>query len=332
MRCGNRWAPHLQRLYNQTGRRIFQDYARNGIIGRFANYPGYYVSGYTDAYLDPCYPIRGPDVTDIYYHHIPAQAAFTLDFLMAEAEGRSHQAIAFPWVKQQGYVWFSNRIFGGAPGRVFDDPTVELRLERRAAQVAPEAISCLMGRGRDRYWLILMNEADAAVTAHVRVDAAVTGVRTNQAAQVFDAAGRPLASKPFATAITQDVPPKGLVALAFPAAADATVGRRLPPVRNGHLVQQPGAPWGELHAFRIRSPFGRDSLYVVLTGHPKEGAHATLQLEGDPPPTPLAAIAYPYEFSVYPWPMERDLTFHVTLTGPDNPTARSLQGTLPGTP
>ena len=81
------WAPHLLRLYNQTGREIFLDYARNGVIGRFANYPGYYVSGYTDAYLDPCYPCCGPDVTDIYYHHIPAQSAFALDFLMAEAEG-----------------------------------------------------------------------------------------------------------------------------------------------------------------------------------------------------------------------------------------------------
>jgi len=326
------WAPHLQRLYNQTGRRIFQDYARNGIIGRFASYPGYYVSGYTDAYLDPRYPEHGPDVTDIYYHHIPAHAAFTLDFLVAEVEGRSHQAIAFPWVKQQGYVWFSNRIFGGAPGKVFDDPLVDLRLERRAARVSPESISCLMGRGRDRYWVILMNEADATVTAQVRVDAAVTGIKTDQPVQFFDAAGRPLAGKPFAAVLAQDVPAKGLVALAFPAATDPTVGRRLPPVRNGHLVQPLGEPWGDLHAFRIRSPFGQDSLYIVLTGRPQEGARATLHMDGDTQPAPRAANGYPYEFSVYPWPMARDMTFHVTLADPGNPAARTLQGTLPGTP
>ena len=327
------WAPHLLRLYNQTGREIFLDYARNGVIGRFANYPGYYVSGYTDAYLDPCYPCCGPDVTDIYYHHIPAQSAFALDFLMAEAEGRSRGAIAFPWVKQQGYVWFSNRIFGGAPGKLFDDTLVDLRLERRAAHVSPEAISCLMARGRDRYWLILMNETAGTVQAQLHVDAAVCGIRTNQPYRVFDAAGAPGAERPFAVSLREDVPAKGLIAVAFPAASDVTVGRRLPPLRDGHWVQHLGEPWGDLHAFRIRSPFGRDSLYVVLTGRPKPGARATLQMAGVPTSAPpLTVGAYPYEFTVYPWPMERDMAFRVTLVDPDHPAARNQEGTLPGTP
>ena len=120
------WAPNLLRLYRHTGREIFRIYARNSILSRFSNYPGYYISGYTDVELQPDYPYKGPDVTSIYYHHIPPHLAFTLDFLVTQAEQRSNGRIKFPWVKQQGYVWFSNRLYGHAPGTVFDDNNARL--------------------------------------------------------------------------------------------------------------------------------------------------------------------------------------------------------------
>ncbi len=87
----------------------------------------------------------------------------------------------------------------------------------------------------------------------------------------------------------------------------------------------PGA-WGSMHAFRIRSPFGSDSLFVVLTGRPAGDVSAKLLLDGAPAVT---KATYPYEFSVYPWPMDQQMHFRLELT--EGTSTVSVQATLPGT-
>jgi len=322
------WAPHLLRLYQYTGRDIFQTYARNGIIGRFGSYPGYYLSGFTTACLDAGYPRKGPDVTDIYYHHIPAHLAFTLDFIVAEASERSHDAIAFPWVKQQGYVWFSNRIYGSGPGRIFDDRGVELRLQRQGVQIASPDVTHLMGRSRARWWLILMNESHEALTPEVRLDAASLRLDVAQPYESFAADGTSLGRKAVSATVSPRIPARGLVALSFAAAPDPAVGRQFPPVAAGHVVQNLPAPFEQMHAFRIRSPFGKDSLYVVLTGKPRS-AVAAIELDGAAA-APREVRQHPYEFSVYPWPMDRDMTFRLKLTDAAGKTQTTAPVTLPG--
>ncbi|WP_315817135.1 hypothetical protein [Paraflavitalea speifideaquila] len=91
------------------------------MIGRFTNYPGYYATGFTDITLQPDFPYKGPDVSSIYYHHIPPHLAFTLDYVITEAMQRSNGKVQFPYGKQDGFVWFNNRVFGGGKGTIMDD-------------------------------------------------------------------------------------------------------------------------------------------------------------------------------------------------------------------
>jgi hypothetical protein len=74
------WAPGFLRLTRHTGDKTFETYARNATLGRFANYPGYYATGFTDLPLNPRYPYEGPDVTDFYYHHIAPHLMWTIDY------------------------------------------------------------------------------------------------------------------------------------------------------------------------------------------------------------------------------------------------------------
>jgi hypothetical protein len=313
------WAPNLLRLYRYTGRDIFRVYARNAVISRFANYPGYYISGYTDLPLQSDYPYTGPDVTSIYYHHIPPHLAFTLDFLVTQAEQRSNGKIAFPWVKQQGYVWFTNRLYGHAPGTVFGD-TARLWLSRNEVQVKSPAINYLLARGDNRLWLILMNESSQVQTPEISLDKNALGIGDEYL--IFNADGTSQSSR---GALAVSVPAKGLVALSF--AARTQNKTEPPPLQSGRVTQQIGGEWGTLEAFRIRSPFGKDSLYVVLTGRPQNGV-ATLQLDGE---APQEKKNYPFEFSVYPLPMQRDIRFFVRFkNGGTMQTSPTI--VLPGTP
>src|SRR5690606_22160580 len=117
----------------------------------------------------PRYPYDGPDVTSIYYHHIPCHLLFTLDWLVTDAQVRSNGAIRFPYGKQQGYVWFVNRVFGGPTmlGEVFGDKGVRLMLDRERVAVGDKAINHLVGRSAERVWVILTNDAKRDVTASV---------------------------------------------------------------------------------------------------------------------------------------------------------------------
>ena len=73
-------------------------------------------------------------------------------------------------------------------------------------------------------------------------------------------------------------------------------------------------PWKEAHAFRIRGPFGQDSLYVVLMGHPADGAQAKLIFDDKSAnPTPMTSSSFPHEFLLYPVAMDQDLKFHLQL-------------------
>jgi hypothetical protein len=321
------WAPSLLRMYELTGREIFQTYARNTIISRFGNYPGYYINGFTDLPLDPNYPYKGPDVTSLYYHHIPVQLGFSIEFLVEEAAVRSHGAIHFPWVRQQGYAWFDNRIYGTNAGSVFGDNTAGLWLDRKLAKSASPAINYLTARGHDRFWLVLLNEADNASPASIVIDAPKLGINAAGPATLFTASGesRPVALSDLSTI---SVPPKGLIAISFPLAAPTSVPA-IPALAGGRATVHAGGAWGDVQAFRIRSPFGKDSLYVVLTGHPADGATATLSVQGAA--APLSVGQFPYEFTLYPWPMDKDLSFTLALTTPDGAVVRPPTVILPGT-
>lgn len=169
-----------------------------------------------------------------------------------------------------------------------------------------------------------MNESDSSVAPPITLDKAALGLTGNTFA-LFAADGKSrTATMRNAPVVT--VPPKGLVALSFPTRPQAALD--IPPLANGRATQQLGGEWGALEAFRIRSPFGKDSLYVVLTGRPKDGASATLQIDGA---QPLEKKTYPYEFSVYPWPMKRDLKFALQLKDATGAVTTSQPVVLPGT-
>ena len=323
------WAPNLLRLAGATGNDFYRTYARNAAVGRFANYPGYYLHGYTDTPNDPRFPDKGPDVNDIYFHHIAAHLAFAIDYLVTEAAVRSGGKIAFPWAKQQGYVWFSNRVYGDLPGTVYGRAGMSLWLDRAAAKVGSDQLNYLTARGPDSWALILMNESDAPVTCPVALDAAKTGVIAGKGWRVVADGAETARDGAFDGSAT--VSPKGITVLVFPAApAQPVFSAAAPPLGTAPETRDLGGDWGTLHAFRIRSPFGHDSLYAVLTGHPPAGAKAALLLDGDDVPRSLDS--FPYEFTVYPWPLDKEMAFRLRLTDAQGRETVTDPVRLAGTP
>lgn len=294
------WAPHLLRVYRHTHREIFRTFARNSVIGRFANYPGYYLTCFTDLVHGPRYPYAGPDITCFYYHHIPVHYAFAMDYLMADAEARSNGKVAFPWVKQKNYAWFNSRVYTAEPGRVFDDDQAVLWLERGLVATDDCKTDWLAARSPERFWVVLMNQTRAPKTVTARIDAAKAGLTAGGEGVLFEAADGVAAAQRRAApaltggAVSVTVPPLGLVALGYPASRREAFPASQP-VPQGPRTADAG-PFGKAHVFTLRSPWGKDAVYAVLTADARPGAKVTFTCGG----VTRSCGRFPYEASFYP--------------------------------
>ncbi|NQU42873.1 hypothetical protein HQ520_06275 [bacterium] len=306
------WAPHLLRAYQATGREILRTYARNTTIGRFANYPGYYIALYTDKVQDPRYPYEGPDITDFYYHHIPVHFGFATDYLFSQLSLRSGNRIKFPWVKQKNYAWFNFRVYGTQSGEIFGETGAVPWLHRSIAKVGSPEVDWLAARSTDRFWIMLMSQSRDVVEVPVTLNPEWIGMEADPLGWRFENGSDIPAEVRIADLKSVAIPAMGLVTLSFPATLAPFYAEQAP-IEHGH-VRHEMTPWGELHAFRIRGPFGGDALYVVLLAEQDVKAQATLTVQGLP--KPLECKEFPYEFSYYPIPPEAPLFLDFEISGP----------------
>ncbi|AHF90834.1 hypothetical protein OPIT5_12070 [Opitutaceae bacterium TAV5] len=309
------WAANLLRVAAYSNDDYIRAFARNTLIGRGGSYPGYYIADYSDLLQNPAYPRTGPEINTFYWHHIPVHLAMVLDYLFTDAEMRTGGAVSFPYAKQQGYAWFSARIYGGKPGRVFDDTNCRPWLDktRQRFRVETRMVDYIGARSRDKFHLVLLNQSRSAVSAPVFVAAGEFGrsarLRTAETdmKQAFNADGR----------ATISLPKNGWAVLTFDAAPDtgrfASPPRPLPDSAAPQTHPLPD-PWGQLRAFRIRSPFGKDALYFAFSGKIPPGSKAELLLGGN---TAAAVDRAPYELSVYPYDQDETAAFRIRLTTAD---------------
>ena len=298
------WAPEMLRVYGHTGKDILMKMSRHSIIGRFSNFFGYYQRDFQDATLDPLYPYRGPDITCLYYHHAPCQFAAAMDYFMAQIEIASKGAVKFPYVRQQGYVWFVDRIFG-RPGKVLFDDNCKPVLSKNAVRVDNPKVSVLLARADDGMWVLLYNDSASESETFIKMDAServMGGVLTDKPIGVYDMQSKKIGERKFFSDEPIRISPMGMVALKIP--ADYSRGKPFSfsanPVKNGHRVFK-GMPdgFGDLHVFRIRSPFGKDSIYAVSTGQ-YHGVNCQMKLSVPQLGVEITKREYPYELSVYP--------------------------------
>jgi len=319
------WAPGLLRLNNTGKRTIFETYARNALIGRFANYPGYYASGYSDLSADSAYPYKGPDVTSIYYHHIPPHLAFNIDFLVTETVQRSKGKISFPYGKQQGFVWFNNRIYGGEAGTILKDDKASLWLNKNGINVADERINYLTAISNDRFYIMLMNEADETVNTAVALGKEVAKKTDPKAEYLQDLSAKAQKLQLIDGAINVAIPARGLSLITLPL-IDKITDKKETAVKNGFQEIPLDNYACKLYLFRIRSPFGWDSFYGYLSSALPAGTEASLQVTGSD--EKLYKNAFPFEWSMHPLPANKELTWKLIIKEKGSAESTELKGTL----
>ena len=309
------WAPELLRVWKHSGRDLLMKFSRHAIIDRFANFYGYYVKDFTDIPLDPQYPYKGPDISSFYYHHAPCHFAYLYDYLMAQAESRAGENVKFPYVRTQGFVWFTNRIYGRV-GKLFGQDALPT-LEKGAVETGTPKVSTLTFRGEDSVWILFLNDSSARIEFLPKYNASsrlLKGANLDAKAKIYadDGSEKPVSAKSILEEKIK-IPALGLVALKIPAEKKNIYSRSQKPIGSpAHIAEREffksvGAD--ELHLFRIRSPFGKDSLYAVVVCDWQKKLKVKLTLGGKT----YEDTSFPYEFSIYPLSQEADINATITV-------------------
>jgi hypothetical protein len=316
------WAPNLLRMANETHDDAYRIAARNATIGRFANYPGYYVDGMTDQYQRPDYPLAGPDVTCLYVHHIVPFAAYVLDYLFTDAEIRSDGEVKFPSTRQSGYVWFDNRLFGHAPGKVYGQ-TAWPWLHRTAATVDNIAVDRVLAHGDDKFHVALLNQTREPQQVRVTFDEKAIG-RTVEGARVIthveNKTSEPLTIKD--RAVNLELGPLGITVLTLDGCHIDIPTHRIAPPEKFSLPQKPGAqrvaiPDSKLEAIGTEiqvPPFAWRDLFVYVTASIDDCRAAILRYRiGDGPEKEIKDGSFPWEFSARIADMKSPVTWNVDV-------------------
>ncbi|GAB3706439.1 hypothetical protein GCM10027592_39930 [Spirosoma flavus] len=162
-------AAYLLRLAHLANDTLFRDAAYNAVVGRYANFPGYYFTTLaTNVYQSPDYPLH--DYWDIkfnfiFFNHIWPHIALVMDFLVSDAYRMSKGKVNFPSAYAPGYAYLSSKVYGHKSGEVFGNKDVRLWLPANAMQVNDIALNHLFGVGQNDLYVVLMNTANKAITS-----------------------------------------------------------------------------------------------------------------------------------------------------------------------
>ncbi|MBQ2968299.1 MAG: hypothetical protein IJE10_09300 [Clostridia bacterium] len=207
------WAGDVLRLGYLSDDQLMMDLARSSIVGRFANYPGYYYTSYTRLPSQENYPTEGFDMTSLYFHHIPVFFSAVQDYLFSNAWVKSGGKVDFPNTRIQGYAWFNNRMYGHAPGVIYNETDMWPWLKEGTIEVSSKQIDWIAGRKNGRAAFVLTNagDNDESITVTLNPD---LGVQEAGVVTLYDASGAISTTRAYNNEIKVTVPAKGILTLA----------------------------------------------------------------------------------------------------------------------
>jgi hypothetical protein len=278
------WAPFLLRLSRYVNDPLLADIAANAVIGRYTNYPGYYLHQFSVTHMKPDFPTQGPTgATRIFFHHIPAVLGLTIDYLLTEQWLASGGRIEFPAEFEATYAFFRYHTYGHRPGQFFDVANAWLWMPRGLVTVNNYVVNWIGARaGNTQYAVGLTNTSATAATVTVTLDAAKLNMTASTyPAKVYAADGTSTTAVVTNNAITVTVPGKGLVGI-------VVSGLNLAGLDVNALHTEPSATPSHPTAkdYDIRTVTGVGKVRGMLLVKPdRRRYHAYVQVDSDVPAT-----------------------------------------------
>ena len=164
----------LYRLGQWDDEAFFRDLARDALVGRSRNFPGYHLNTErTDVYEKADFPLRPSkelSYNSFHYNHIWPYVNMLFDFLVTDVEGLSGRQIHFPEHYVEAYAYLASRVYGAEPGRFYDQREAWLWMPRGLVQTDNVEINWLAARSTGGLCLALANQSQQTQRVTLKLD------------------------------------------------------------------------------------------------------------------------------------------------------------------
>jgi hypothetical protein len=326
------WTGGFLRLAHYTGDKQFETYARNAALARMGNYAGYYYTTFTDLYQNPCYPYEGPDIGFVYYHHIPVHLSWTIDYLVSEAKLASNGKVSFPGLRQFGYAYFDNSVYGHAPGEVFGQKDVWLWFDKNLVDIDNPQINYLTAHTNDKFYLIMMNESQEAQQVNIQFNSR----KITKGKEQFDKA-IVLTENNAAVFFKNnrgeiEIAPRGFTVIEINNLdIEVATHKKYPTPKEAeapYCVEVNCKDGTQVRAYSIQMHPGEWHAYVYSTAESKTLKKITLNWSTGSNKGKVIDMDYPYEFSVPVGAGEGIFSFRVEKEKPDGTIIKTKTSTI----
>jgi hypothetical protein len=304
-------APML-RLAHLKKDELLGDAAYNGILGRYANFPGYYFTSLlTNVYQQSDYPLHNYlDIkyNAIFYNHIWPHIALLQDFLVSDAYYRSAGKIEFPSAYAPGYAFLISKVYGHKPGEIFGNKNVNLWLPKNAIQSSEFALNHVFGRDEQNTYLVLMNTSDRKVVSELFLnpDAIKWNYGATYPTVIYQSDGKQSEGEFLNGKISIEVPAKGLIAIKIEGLKnevplqEKVLKAALSTQNEGYFRKDyPQPALGTVTGMLLNLVSGFSDAYLYSSATEKETKRVTLHYQlGDGVWQNKTDDTYPFEFSI----------------------------------
>jgi hypothetical protein len=303
----------LLRLAHHAQDTLLRDAAYNAILGRYANFPGYYFNSFeTNVYQTADYPLHSyweMRYNSMFYNHVFPHATLLIDFLVSDAFYRSKGQVDFPSVYAPGYAYLTSKVYGHQPGNIYGHENVRLWLPPQAIQSASVAFNYVLGVGKQDFFVVLTNTSPQAQREKIRLNPDVITWQPGRKYQVmiYQADGSTTQATLQNGVLAVEVPPQGLVVLKIAGlAVDVPLFRNLGETKTA--VSAAGQPFLRVESgdhlgtisgqiIQVLPQFA--DAYIFTDKTEKELKKVVLHFQiGDGEWQSQTELGYPFEFSL----------------------------------
>jgi hypothetical protein len=321
------YAPFFLRVATLSDDTFLRDLARNAVVGRYSNYPGYDINDeFSTVYEQASYPttppVRNHRYNQIYFNHVWPHIALLMDYLVSDAVVRSGGAIDFPSRFAQGYVYLQSKVYGDRPGKFYGDENVWLYLPPGLVAPGNVQLNYVAGRGNGNLYLAFTNQSPDPVTTTVTLNPALLPTTGSHTARVWQENKQASPLTVTNGRFQMTIAPKGITAIAID-------GMNTTPAFQHRMGASRGGVAGDASfAFTVHPQLGKISGMILDFGQSLSSAYVWL----DAPATALSAAKLVYRNGDGPWKEATDQKFPYEFRVPLDDPGGMFEYRIGGTP
>jgi hypothetical protein len=299
-------ASTLLRIGSLTKDTFLLDIAKNAVIGRYTNFPGYHINtDRTTVYEKSDFPMRTTTLlnttTSMHYNHVWPQINLMFDYMVSDVAARTLGAVDFPGHYVQNLAHMQSQVYTNG-GKFYGDQNLTLWMPKDIVSPANEQLNFISAYGNGKFYIVFTNQNSQQVNTTVTINSTLLNVNGKSYAQWqqnISASGGFISGNQF----TVSVAPHGVTAIAIDGVDVKTKFQQkllTNTLKNRwNKYYEPSIPVGASRSILLNPSDSLTRLYVFSTN--AKGTHTSVKLQYSINKgnwQELTDNVYPFEFSV----------------------------------